>query len=186
MATSLKRLLYVILVLFAHVQLCRAWDNVGHETIVELAKRHLTPEAKAGIARYMPYDITRDARWMDRHRSDSALLYMYHFHEQCINLQTLEYDPNAQVEKGDIMRGLCLADYNLSHREHLSDSVVVLNIRMLLHFIGDLHCPLEAMGESSRYGFGCFISGASKTADIEQSLVYGAQAAKELTVIITT
>jgi L-lactate dehydrogenase complex protein LldG len=33
-------------------------------------------------------------------------------------------------------------------------------------------------------GFGVFISGPSKTADIEQSLVYGAHGAKEATVII--
>jgi L-lactate dehydrogenase complex protein LldG len=34
------------------------------------------------------------------------------------------------------------------------------------------------------YGFGTFISGPSKTADIEQALVYGAQAAKSVTIII--
>ena len=37
---------------------------------------------------------------------------------------------------------------------------------------------------TSLYGFGTFISGPSKTADIEQSLVYGAQAAKSLTVLL--
>jgi len=138
-----KLFVLIVTLLISYAPICNAWTDVGHETIVELAKRHLTPKAKAGIARYMPYDITLDARWMDRHRSDSALLYMYHFHEQCINLETLEYDPNAQVDKGDIMRGLWLADYNLSHRESLSDSCVVLNIRMLLHFVADLHCPVH-------------------------------------------
>lgn len=137
-----KLLLLISLVLSAPV-LCSAWSDVGHELIVEIAKRHLTAKARAAIDAYMPYDITLDARWMDRHRSDPELLYMYHFHEQCINVHTLEYDPNAQVDKGDILRGLWLADYNLSHREGLADSVKVLNTRMLIHFIGDLHCPVH-------------------------------------------
>jgi len=33
-------------------------------------------------------------------------------------------------------------------------------------------------------GFGVFISGPSKTADIEQSMVYGAHGAKEMYVIL--
>lgn len=44
----------------------------------------------------------------------------------------------------------------------------------------------EAYGriEMSGYGYGCFISGPSKTADIAQALVMGAQAARDVTVII--
>ena len=34
------------------------------------------------------------------------------------------------------------------------------------------------------YGYGCFISGPSKTADIAQALVMGAQAARDVTVIL--
>ena len=38
--------------------------------------------------------------------------------------------------------------------------------------------------EMNEYGYGCFISGPSKTADIAQALVMGAQAARGVTVIV--
>ena len=37
---------------------------------------------------------------------------------------------------------------------------------------------------STEYLYGCFISGPSKTADIAQALVTGAQAARDVTVIV--
>lgn len=141
--TIIARAVAAALFLLLHSFAAAAWSNMGHKTIVAIAENHLTPRAKAEIAKYIPYDLVEDARWMDLHRSDPELLYAYHFHEQCVNLKTLEYDPNAQVEKGDMMRALRLADYNLSHRDQMSDSVVVLSIRMLIHFMGDLHCPVH-------------------------------------------
>lgn len=138
----MKRII-LLLVILALSPSARAWDDVGHNVIVAIAQNHLTEKAKANIRKYIPYDLVKDARYMDKHRKDPDLLYAYHFHEQCINLETLEYDPNAQVEKGDLMRALFLCDYNLSHREQVSDSIVVLHIRMLIHFVGDLHCPVH-------------------------------------------
>ena len=44
--------------------------------------------------------------------------------------------------------------------------------------------PRAACAPMTDYGYGCFISGPSKTADIEQALVMGAQAARGVTVII--
>ena len=138
-----KRILALCLPFLVTPQIAGAWGTVGHRVIVAIAQNHLTPQAKENIRTYIGYDLVRDARYMDEHRRDSALRYAYHFHEQCINLETLEYDPNAQVEKGDLMRALFLADYNLTHREQVCDSIVVLHIRMLIHFMGDLHCPVH-------------------------------------------
>ena len=42
----------------------------------------------------------------------------------------------------------------------------------------------EAYDRVGQYGYGCFISGPSKTADIAQALVMGAQAAREVSVVI--
>lgn len=49
--------------------------------------------------------------------------------------------------------------------------------------VNNMHEAYEKI-ETGPYGYGCFISGPSKTADIAQALVMGAQAARGVTVLI--
>ncbi len=49
--------------------------------------------------------------------------------------------------------------------------------------VANMHDAYNRIGDSA-YGFGTFISGPSKTADIEQSLVIGAHGARSLTVFL--
>lgn len=49
--------------------------------------------------------------------------------------------------------------------------------------VSNMHQAYRRIGMTG-YGYGCFISGPSKTADIEQALVMGAQAARGVTVIL--
>ncbi|MGI6222979.1 MAG: LutC/YkgG family protein [Prevotella sp.] len=50
--------------------------------------------------------------------------------------------------------------------------------------VDNMHQAYARIKMDSRYNFGTFISGPSKTADIEQALVMGAQAARGVTVVI--
>ena len=60
------------------------------------------------------------------------------------------------------------------------------NLVILIHrdkIVNNMHEAYRRI-HMTEYGYGCFISGPSKTADIEQALVMGAQAARGVTVII--
>ena len=59
--------------------------------------------------------------------------------------------------------------------------VIVLNRK---NIVNNMHDAYDRIGMDDRYNFGTFISGPSKTADIEQALVIGAQAARGVTVVL--
>jgi L-lactate dehydrogenase complex protein LldG len=63
----------------------------------------------------------------------------------------------------------------------LADHVILLVPRDAL--VHDLHDAFERIPLGAR-GFGCFVAGPSKTADIEQSLVIGAHGPRSLTVLL--
>ena len=139
----MKRLL-ISVVVFALVgtNSAMAWGGLGHRTVVEIAKRHLTEKTKENLAKYIPYDITKDATWMDKNRLKSPWPYSNDWHSYYYD-SNLRHEPNApkKIAHGDTMRALDLAERNLSMYKELSDSAVVYNIRMILHFVGDMHCP---------------------------------------------
>jgi L-lactate dehydrogenase complex protein LldG len=61
--------------------------------------------------------------------------------------------------------------------QHLA---IILNAKDV---VATMHQAYEQLADT-QYGYGCFIAGPSKTADIEQSLVIGAHGARSLTVFL--
>ena len=80
--------------------------------------------------------------------------------------------PQAMKEKA-----ICFASENL---------VILLQRKDIVNNMHEAYARISGSEEYFRnYKFGTFISGPSKTADIESALVYGAQAARSLTIILT-
>ena len=73
-------------------------------------------------------------------------------------------------------RAVCFASQHL---------VIVLHADAIVNNMHEAYARIEASSEYfQHYKFGTFISGPSKTADIEGALVYGAQAARAVTVVL--
>lgn len=110
----------------------------------------------------------------------------------------IAYPPSCPLEKLNqiehaLFRGnfgvaengaIWLEDKDLPHRlipfitQHL---ILVVDTATIVAHMQDAYQQMNRKNT----GYGVFISGPSKTADIEQSLVYGAHGAKELTVLLT-
>jgi len=110
-----------------------------------------------------------------------------------------EYGASCPLEKLDkiehlVLQGnfgvaengaIWLEDKDLPHRllpfitQHL---ILQMDARAIVPTMQDAYRRIDL----KETGFGVFISGPSKTADIEQSLVYGAHGAKELTVLLVS
>ena len=148
--------------------------------VIKVAERHLTERAKANIAKYMPYDLKTDAVWMDHHRRDEGIAYTTAWHVYNVDADHC-YDPNPRLYKGDALFAIKVADYNLRHYKELSDSAVVMNLRMLLHFVGDMHCPTHSYFPGPRCFWKCTLNGKKQKSfhgvyDNMPAMLYGKKA----------
>ena len=79
-----------------------------------------------------------------------------------------------------------LTDSDLSHRALPFITQHCVLIIPKNGMVWNMHEAYQRIKQENYNGFGVFISGPSKTADIEQSLVIGAHGPKSLTVFLTT
>lgn len=138
-----------------------AWWKYGHEITVEIAKRHLSAGAAARIASVMPGDLTADAAYMDDHRRDKGLEFAYSWHNYMIDPETMEMDMDYGFRGGNAITGLALIEEWFRHFDTLDPENQVLAVRMAIHFISDLHCPVHVWKQPAVQKWDCYIDGSN-------------------------
>lgn len=115
-----------------------SWGRVGHDAVSYIAECHLTPVAKANVEKYLNGEsIVYDSSWLDLVRETPEYKHTTRCHMYPIGKDG-KYHSDS---RGDAVSLINEQTALLRNYKNLSDSAVNVGIKMLVHVIGDLHCP---------------------------------------------
>ncbi len=118
------------------------WGRTGHRATGELAERHLTNKARRAIEKLLGGEsLAFVSTFADEIRSDERYKNMGPWHYVNFPFDKT-YETHPKSEKGDIIVAIN-ACISVLKNENASKEDKIFNLKMLVHFIGDLHQPLH-------------------------------------------
>lgn len=137
-------LLLVCAVLFLSQPLLATddWGRTGHRTTGEIATKHLTRKAKKQIDALLNGEsLAFVSTYADEIRSDDAYRKYAPWHYVSFPFGA-RYETSPKNDRGDIIVGIqnCV---DVLKNENATQEDKAFHLRMLVHFIGDLHMPLH-------------------------------------------
>ena len=134
-----------------------AWGPKGHDVVAAIAEQHLTPKAKKKISKLLEgKSIVYYSSWMDSIQNSPYWEDGYDktktWHYANVD-KGLTYETMPKNENGDVVRGLEMLTKEMTENyDNLTDSMRVDYLKMIVHMVGDLHCPMHAGRLSDRGG----------------------------------
>ncbi|MGB5982767.1 MAG: S1/P1 nuclease [Nonlabens sp.] len=137
--------LFVIILLFSMVSVHATvddWGKTGHRATAEIASQYLNKKARKAIKKLLDgQSLATVSTFADDIKSDSKYRYLSPTHYVNIPFDKT-YDSHPKNEKGDIIQAIDDA-INILQSDKASKEEKVFHLKMLVHYIGDLHQPLH-------------------------------------------
>lgn len=138
----MKKLLLLACCLLA-ARSVSAWGQKGHDVTAYIAECHLTPKAAKKVYKALDgHSPVYYANWLDNasHTPEYAYSKTWHYLniDEGKTLDTMPKNPN-----GDVLRTVETLVEELKNGG-LSDEEETLKLKMLIHLVGDMHCPMHA------------------------------------------
>jgi hypothetical protein len=154
-----KRVLKISLVIFLFSFPVKAmcWGQLGHRIVAEIADSYLTAKTKAEIKKILGNEtIAMASNWGDFIKSDSTYKHLDTWHY--INFEkNLTYDQLKEVLKkdtgkvNDAYSAIVFLTKELK-KKSLSLEKKRMYLKLLIHFVGDIHQPLHVSPVGSTGG----------------------------------
>lgn len=140
-----------------------SWGKIGHRIVGEIASQNLSSSAKHKVKELLGDETLAEvSNWADEIRSDPNYdVKMSPWHYATI-ADGKTYDPSLSPQ-GDVIKAINEQSSILIHSHVQSEKVRAL--KLLVHFVGDVHQPLHVGNEADQGGNLCQVKwfGATKT-----------------------
>lgn len=147
----IRRTLITILAAITLNTECMAWGQKGHDTVCFIAEQHLTSRTRRHIHRLLDgQSMVYWANWLDNASHTPQYAYSLTWHYKNIDAGQ-QYDDVPPFETGDIITAITEQTTKLRSKT-LSKQEEALAVKMLIHFIGDLHQPMHMGHKTDRGG----------------------------------
>ena len=118
------------------------WGKNGHRVTGEIAEKHLTRKAKKQVDKLLKgQSLAFVSTFADEIKSDRKYSKYYPWHYVNMDLDQT-YEEAEKNPKGDLVTGID-ACINVLKDETSSEEDKAFHLKLLVHFIGDLHQPMH-------------------------------------------
>ncbi len=126
------------------------WGQKGHDTVAYIAECHLTPATKHAVESLLDgKSIVYWANWLDNASHTPEYAYSKTWHYKNIDAG-LDFDKAPKIKEGNIVDALYEQVAVLKNPQS-TDEQKSLALKMVVHFLGDIHQPMH-MGHASDRG----------------------------------
>ena len=140
----------VAIVALFSVSSAYGWNSAGHCTIGHIADRNLTPKARKMCSKYLGHSLAYYASWLDHWRYSEEYHHTARWH--AVGVKDGKLIPGELVGDISIFRAPLTPDEHgvarmeqmleaLKDYRNMPDSAVAVNLKCIIHMVGDMHCP---------------------------------------------
>ena len=140
----MRKITLLILACFATmgVQRAMAWGTTGHHVVAYIAEQHLTPEAKEKCLHYLKYSLPHFSSWQDYWRNSDPFKEITHWHMNRVDAKFKTIGTKGNVSRDAVTQiNRIVKEMEKGKYKQMSDSIVIVNLKLLIHMVGDMHCP---------------------------------------------
>jgi nuclease S1 len=122
--------------------LCFAWGRDGHQIAAEIASRHLSTKAQACVQNLLPGQSLADVSvWADEIKGARRSTAPWHYADMAPGEK--EFDLARDCPKNGCVVSAIQRYCGVLKDEKASPADRAEALKFLIHFVGDVHCPMH-------------------------------------------